>query len=61
MNSSIRVLVIDNDSSITKDIEKYFSSHEVIKVVACKNNGEDGLNYILNNSMKCCSFIIVLK
>lgn len=49
MNSSIRVLVIDNDSSITKDIEKYFSSHEVIKVVACKNNGEDGLNYILNN------------
>ncbi|MBR6517002.1 MAG: sporulation transcription factor Spo0A [Bacilli bacterium] len=49
MNSSIRVLVIDNDSSITKDVEKYFSSHEVIKVVACKNNGEDGLNYILNN------------
>jgi len=49
MNSSIRVLVIDNDSSVTKDIEKYFSSHEVIKVVACKNNGEDGLNYILNN------------
>lgn len=49
MNSSIRVLVIDSDTSITKDVLKYFSSHEVIKVVACMNNGEEGLNYILNN------------
>lgn len=49
MNSSIRVLVIENNISVTKDIEKYFSSHEVIKVVACKNDGEEGLNYILNN------------
>ena len=49
MNSSIRVLVIENDESITKDIEKYFSSHEVIKVVACKKDGEEGLNYIINN------------
>jgi len=49
MNSSIRVLVIDNDSSVTKEVKKYFSSHEVIKVVACKNDGEEGLNYILNN------------
>lgn len=49
MKNNIRVLVIDNSESITKDIEKYFSSHEVIKVVACKNDGEEGLSYILNN------------
>ena len=49
MNSSIRVLVIDSDNSITKEVKKYFGSHEVIKVVACKNDGEEGLNYILNN------------
>ena len=49
MKTSIKVLVIDNSESITKDVEKYFSSHEVIEVVACKNNGEEGLSYILNN------------
>lgn len=49
MKTSINVLVIDNNTSMTKDIEKYFSSHEVIEVVACKKDGEEGLNYILNN------------
>lgn len=49
MKNSIKVLVIDNNESLTKDIEKYFSSHEVIEVVACKNDGEEGLSYILNN------------
>ncbi len=50
MKSSINVLVIDNDITMTKEIEKYFGSHEVIKVVACVNNGEEGLQYIINNS-----------
>lgn len=49
MNSSIRVLVIDNNDTITNEMKKYFSSHEVIKVVACKKDGEEGLNYIINN------------
>lgn len=49
MKNSIKVLVIDNNEAMTKDIEKYFSSHEVIKVVACKKDGEEGLEYILNN------------
>lgn len=49
MNSSIKVLVIENNISLTKDMEKYFSSHEVIKVVACQKDGEEGLNYIINN------------
>jgi len=50
MKTSIKVLVIDNNESIIKDVEKYFSSHEVIEVVACKKDGEEGLNYILNNN-----------
>jgi len=49
MKTSIKVLVIDNNESMTKDLEKYFSSHEVIEVVACKKDGEEGLSYLLNN------------
>jgi len=49
MKNNIKVLVIDDDSLLTKDIEKYFSSHEVIDVVACAKDGEEGLSYILNN------------
>jgi two-component system response regulator (stage 0 sporulation protein A) len=49
MMKSINVLVIDNNESMTKEIEKYFGSNEVIKVVACKKDGEEGLQYILNN------------
>lgn len=50
MKTSIKVLVIDSNESLTKDVEKYFSSHEVIEVVACKKDGEEGLQYILNNT-----------
>ncbi len=49
MKNNVKVLVIDDDASMNKDLEKYFSSHEVIKVVACKNNGEEGLSYLINN------------
>ncbi len=49
MKNNINVLVIDSNESATKELEKYFSSHDVIKVVACKNDGEDGLRFILNN------------
>ena len=50
MKNSINVLVIDSNKLVTKDIEKYFGSHEVIKVVACINDGEEGLRYIINNT-----------
>ena len=52
MKSSIKALVIDNDESLTKEVKKYFSGHEVIEVVACKRDGEEGLEYILENSNK---------
>ena len=40
MKNNINVLVIDDSESVTKEIEKYFGSHEVIKVVACKEDGD---------------------
>ncbi len=49
MKNKINTLVIDSNESLAKGIEKYFSSHEVINVVACLNDGEEGLQYILNN------------
>ena len=50
MKTNINVLVIESNKTITNDIKKYFSSHEVIKVVACKDNGEEGLEFIINNA-----------
>lgn len=50
MKNNINVLVIDNNESLTKDVEKYFSSHEVIKIVATSSDGEEGLSYIINNN-----------
>lgn len=49
MKSNINVLVIDSNESLTNDVVKYFSNHEVINVVGCKNNGEEGLEFIINN------------
>lgn len=49
MKNNINVLVLDSNESLTNDIKKYFSNHEVIKVVACLNNGEEGLSQIINN------------
>ena len=49
MKNTVRVLVIDNNETMTEDLKKYFSSHEVIKVVACAKDGEEGLSYLINN------------
>ena len=49
MKNNINVLVIDSNDSLTKDMKKYFSSNEVIKVVAIAKDGEEGLSYIINN------------
>lgn len=48
MKSNIKVLVIDNDESLTNEVVKYFSGHEVIEVVACKRDGDEGLEYIID-------------
>ena len=49
MENVTRVLVVDDNKSITAKIEKQFSSHAVIKVVKTINNGKEALDYIINH------------
>ena len=49
MKNNIRLLVVDSNESTTNEIMKYFSSHEVIEVVAIKKDGEEALEFIINN------------
>ncbi len=49
MENTVRVLVVDNNEKTTSKIKEQFSSHAVIKVVNTLTNGEEALNYILNN------------
>ena len=49
MENVTRVLVVDDNKSITAKIEKQSSSHTVIKVVNVLNNGAEALDYIINH------------
>lgn len=49
MKDTYRLLVIDNDQFTTNQLKNYFSSHAVMNVVKIIEDGEKGLNYILNN------------
>jgi two-component system response regulator (stage 0 sporulation protein A) len=49
MKNTYRLLVIDNDQFTTNQLKNYFSSHAVMNVVKVIEDGEEGLNYILNN------------
>ena len=49
MKNAYRLLVIDNDDYTTSQLKNYFSSHAVMNVVKVFSDGEEGLNYILNN------------
>ena len=49
MKNAYRLLVIDNDQFTINQLKSYFSSHAVMNVVKIIEDGEEGLNYILNN------------
>ena len=49
MKNTYRLLVVDNDQYTTNQLKNYFSSHAVMNVVKVIEDGEEGLNYILNN------------
>ena len=49
MKTTINVLMIDDNTSITNKAAQYFSSHAVINVVKTINNGKEGLEFILKN------------
>lgn len=57
MKTTINVLMIDDNASITNKASQYFSSHAVINVVKTINNGKEALEYILNNQ---ASFDMIL-
>ena len=44
----IRVLMIDDNTSLVEMVTEYFTDHNKIEVVLSCENGEDGLNTILN-------------
>ena len=46
MKNKIRILLVDSDKESLSSMEKYFSSHAVIKVVKSINNGNDAIDYI---------------
>ncbi len=50
MKNKIRVLLVDSDSEGLSSIEKYFSSHAVIKIIKSINNGNDAIKYIKDYS-----------
>lgn len=52
MKNNIRVLVIDSNESVINEIVKYFSNHEVIDIIATKKDGEEALEFIINNHSK---------
>ena len=49
MKKNIRVLMIDDNINQIKSVKQYFSSHAVIEVVGSADDGEKGLNLILEN------------
>ena len=62
MKNTYRLLVIDNDQLTINQLKNYFSSHAVMNVVKIFEDGEEGLNYILNNrdSFDCLILDLVL-
>lgn len=46
----IRVLIIDDNNSLVEMVKEYFASSSKIEVVLSCENGEEGLNTILNKS-----------
>ena len=45
----IRILMIDDNISLTEMVKEYFIDHEQIEVSLCSYDGESGLEMILNN------------
>ena len=46
--SKIRLLMIDDNISLTEMVKEYFSNHKKIEVSLCSYDGEDGLDKIIN-------------
>lgn len=49
MKTQIKVFVVDNSNEFTKKFKEYFENNNSIEVVNIKNDGESGLQYIIQN------------
>ena len=49
MNNKIRVLMIDDNTSLVEMLKEYFSNHQKIEVTLTCSDGEEGLKTILDN------------
>lgn len=47
--NKIRLLMIDDNKSLTEMVKEYFSNHKKIEVSLCSYDGEEGLDMILNH------------
>jgi len=52
MKDKIRVLMIDDNTSLVTMLKEYFSDHQKIEVVLTCSDGEEGLKTILENENK---------
>lgn len=48
--NKINAVIVDNNYSYIRNLEKYFSTREAINVVATFKTGDEALNYLVNNS-----------
>ena len=46
----IRVLMIDDNTSLVEMVKEYFTGHKKIEVTLTCSDGEEGLNTIINKS-----------
>ena len=46
----IRVLMIDDNTSLVEMVKEYFTGHKKIEVTLTCKDGEEGLNTIINKS-----------
>lgn len=46
----IKTIVIDDNNSVINSLKKHFLNDDKVKIVGTFNNGENALNYIINNA-----------
>ena len=52
MNKQVKVVVVDDNEAVIRSVKEYFRNSEIISVIGGFTNGQDALNYILQNPYK---------
>ena len=50
MNTSIRTVIVDDNTVAVNNLKKYFNQNERVKIVASFSNGEEALEYLINHN-----------